>query len=229
MKLKNSLLDTTLAQECYAKIQDDILDGIFSPGQKLKITKLKDQLQSGQSAVREALSRLVTTGLVEAEDNKGFRVTKISESDIRDIYQTYLDIELLAVTKAMKLGDDAWQGKIVGALYELALVENGTKPPSYEIWMERNYNFHVALISGCNSPALMQIRSDIYRRFDRYCRISFNLNTDLKQLTANHQEHQELAQAVLNRDAKKVEKLMTYHIMGSLEDVIKQLKINNLL
>lgn len=229
MKHKNQHNEITLSQQCYDKLQDDIINGTLQPGQKLKVANLKDQLDMGQSPVREALSRLVTTGLVEAEDNKGFRVAQISEADIRDIYQTYLHIELLAITQAMKLGDDAWEGRIAGALHELAIVETQHKPTSYDVWTERNYNFHVALISGCNSPALMHIRADIYRRFDRYCRISFNLNNSSRKLIANHQEHRELAQAVIARDAKKVEKLLTWHITGSLEDVIAQLKNSSLL
>jgi len=220
--------ETNLVNQCYEQIQDNIIDGTFTPGKKLKVKELKLLLKTGHSPIREALSRLATSGLVEAHDNKGFRVTKISESDIRDIYHTFLHIELLALTQAMKLGDDSWKASIVAALYSLSLIENDetlTTIP-YQIWYDRNYAFHVALISGCNSPTLLRIRSDLYLRFDRYCRMSFTIAKLV--IKTNHEEHKKLAQAALDRDHHTAHKLMTHHLLGSLEDVVKLFKKNNL-
>lgn len=219
--------ENTLAVQCFESMQNAIVEGAFIPGQKLKVEELKRKFGVGQSPIREALSRLVDSGLVEALDNKGFRVTEISEADIRDIYQTFFEIEMLALTRSMQFGDDVWQAKVVAALHHLGLIENKLEPVPYSVWVERNYAFHLALIEGCRSPLLLKIRADVYRRFDRYCRISFNVsNTDLQ---VNHMEHKKLAEAVLKRDVKLTEKLMKHHLFGSLESVIKVLKKNKLL
>lgn len=218
--------EINLANQCYDEIQEQIVNGAFEPGKKLKVEELKEQLNTGASPIREALSRLVNSGLVKAHENKGFYVTEVSESDIRDLYQTFLQVELLALTQAIKCGDDAWKTSIVAALYNLSLIENSSQKITYSIWGERNYAFHVALISGCNSPTLLEIRANIYRRFDRYCRIAFNLSHT--ELHINHEEHKQLAEAVLNRDIKKTTALITHHILGALEDVITTLKKNNI-
>ncbi len=219
--------ENTLAAQCFEAIQDAIIDGTCAPGQKLKVEELKQKLSVGQSPIREALSRLAASGLVEALDNKGFRVAQMSEADIRDIYQTFFDIEMLALKRSMQFGDDAWQTAIVGALHHLALIENKSEPVPYAAWAERNYAFHLSLIAGCNSPLLLKIRADVHRRFDRYCCISFKVSH--AQLHVNHAEHKKLADAVLQRDVKKVEALMSYHIFGALEEVIEILKKNKLL
>lgn len=216
--------EVTLAVRCHDSIQDSIIDGSFAPGAKLKIDQLSKQLEVGHSPIREALSRLVATGLVEAADNRGFYVARISEADIRDLYKTMLQIELLALAEAIKSGDDAWEAGIVASLHQLAAVETKKQDVAYACWAERNYAFHVALIAGCNSPSLLKVREDLYRRFDRYCRISFNVAHE--KLHVNHEEHKKLAAAVLKRDFQEIVDLMTYHIMGSLNDVIKLLKKN---
>lgn len=226
MKAIRSNKDNTLALQCYDTIQDSIIDGTLAPGQKLKVEFLKEQLGVGHSPIREALSRLVASGLVEVQDNKGFRVAKISEADIRDTYQTYYQIEMLALKQAMELGDDAWESGVVAALHHLSLVENKKEPVPYRVWGERNNAFHVSLISGCKSPLLLQIRAEVYRHFDRYCRISFNLAHT--ELALNHEEHKKLADAVLSRDVTLATALMEYHIFGMLEDVIKLLKKNKM-
>ena len=217
--------DNTLALQCYDHLHDDIINGKLAPGQKLKIDLLKEQFGIGQSPIREALSRLASSGLVHVLTNKGFCVSEISESDIRDTYRTFFQIESLALKQAIKLGDDAWESNIVGALHRLSLIESKQEPVSYAAWIERNYAFHVALIAGCNSPLLLQIRADVYNRFDRYCRIAFKLLGT--ELAMNYEEHKNLAAAVINRNAKEALALMEHHIFGPLEEVITVLKENN--
>lgn len=219
--------DSTLAQQCFEQLQNEIIEGILKPGEKLKVEPIKERFSIGQSPIREALSRLVAFGLVEVEENKGFRVARVSEEDIRDTYQIFAHIENLALELAMKHGDDAWKASIVGALYKLSLEEQKKGPISYALWAERNYDFHLALISGCNSPILLQIRRDLYMKFDRYCRMAFKFTKH--NLLANYQEHTALAEAVLNREVKKAKALMECHILGAVDDVIKQFKLNNII
>lgn len=219
--------DSTLSQQCYEQIQNEIIDGVLKPGEKLKVAILKDRFSVGQSPVREALSRLAAFGLVDSEDNKGFRVATISESDIRDTYAIFTNIENIALAQAIEHGDDTWEASIVAELHKLALIENRNTFDSYALWAERNYNFHVALISGCNSPTLLEIRRNLYMKFDRYCRMTYQFTKD--QLMVNHEEHKKLAAAVLQRDTKAAQALMTHHINGPLEDVIKKFRDNKLI
>lgn len=219
--------ENTLAQQCYEQIQNEIIEGILKPGEKLKVGPLKERFSIGQSPVREALSRLAAFGLVDAEENKGFRVSAISEADIRDTYSTFTRIENMALALAIEKGDDVWEASIVATLHTLGLIENTNAFNSYTLWAERNYNFHVALISGCNSPMLLEIRRNIYMKFDRYCRMAYQITKD--KLSVNHKEHKKLAEAVLQRDIKKAQALMTYHINGALEDVIKKFHENKLI
>jgi len=227
MKQKTIPKISTLAQQCYEQLQNDIITGTLKPGEKLKIEPIKQRLTIGQSPIREALSRLVASGLVHTEDNKGFRVSTLSEHDIRDIYLTFNRIENLALTLAIEQGDDAWEASIVAALHQLAIIELKQEPVPYALWTERNYNFHVALISGCMSPTLLEIRRNLYLKFDRYCRMAYHITKDA--LSGNHDEHKKLAEAVLKRDIKKTHELMNYHITGSLEEVIQKLKENNII
>lgn len=221
------MAESTLAQQCYEQLQNEIIEGILKPGQKLKVIPIKERFNIGQSPVREALSRLAAFGLVDVEDNKGFRVSTISETDIRDTYTTFTNIENMALALAIDNGDETWESSIVAELHKLSLIENKKGFDSYTQWAERNYNFHVALIAGCNSPTLLEIRRNLYMKFDRYCRMAYQISKH--ELSVNNQEHTKIADAVLKRDKKTALDLMTYHINGALEDVIKNFKKNNLI
>lgn len=215
--------DTSLAEQCFLQLQDEIIQGIFLPGEKLKIEPIKERFAVGQSPVREALCRLTALGLVQTEENKGFRVAMVSQADVRDVFAVMTAVELLALEWAMKHGDAEWEAGIVAELHKLSLVELVSQPGSYELWSKRNYDFHLALISACNSPMLLELRRNIYLKFDRYCQMSYQF-MKRKTLPVNHEEHKKLVDAVLKRNVLKAQDLMKRHINDSLEDVIEQFR-----
>lgn len=214
--------DQTLADYCYQNIKEAIIKGEFAPGENLRIAKLKSHLNAGPTPIREALSRLTSSGLVEMEANKGFIVKDISELEVRDIYSTFNKIELLALDASIDHGDVSWEAAIMSSLYKLSAIEKTSTPIDPISWLALNYEFHYALIAACNSPCLLKIREEIYQLFDRYCHLSLFLNQ--KDLSLNHKDHVALAQAIINRDKPKSFKLITAHLENSLEQVIERLK-----
>jgi len=215
------ILDNSLALQCYEQLQQEIIQGVLLPGMKLKVIPITQRFGIGQSPVREALSKLSAFGLVEVEENKGFRVASVSEVDIRDTYKVFTAIEITALIWAMKLGDVHWEANIIAQFHKLSLVECSEKKVPHTLWVERNYDFHVALISGCQSETLLEMRRHLYMKFDRYCQMAYQL---LDDSLYNNECHQQLLDAVLQRDSKKAVKLMDHHINNSLETVIKQFK-----
>jgi len=217
-------LDQNLTNYCYKNLKEWIIRGDYAPGEKLLIAKLKERLKVGPTPIREALSRLTSSGLIFAEENKGFRVKPISESEIRDLYQTFNQIECLALRQAIELGDTAWEAGIVASLYKLSIIEKSS-PVDSSSWLQRNYEFHYSLISGCNSPYLLKVREDLYQHFDRYCHLGMIVNK--KSLVLNHQEHAEIAKAAIERNPDKACELIALHLKGSLEMVLEKLIKNS--
>jgi GntR family transcriptional regulator, carbon starvation induced regulator len=107
----------TLAQECYTLIETKILNGEYKPGTKLGMQMLRDDLGMGLSPIREALSTMVSTGLVHADGNKGFRVVRVTAKMTRDLSETYARLEELALRLAIEKGDDQWEAKIAASFH----------------------------------------------------------------------------------------------------------------
>lgn len=212
-------LENSLSQQCYEQLQQEIVQGVLRPGEKLKVIPITQRFNIGQSPVREALSKLSAVGLVRMEENKGFSVARISEQDIRDVYKVFTQIETTALSWSIKSGGEEWQADIVAQLYKLSLVECSEQKVAHTLWAERNYNFHLALIAGCQSPLLLNIRHQIYMKFDRYCQMSYQLSQS--SLHNNYECHKQLADAVLQRNTKEAKKLMAHHINAPREEIIK--------
>lgn len=220
--MSEEITDQTLANYCYKSLKEAIIRGKFIPGEKLRIAKLKSYLNIGPTPIREALSRLASSGLIGNEANKGFFVKNVSEAEVRDIYATFNKIELLALNQAIELGDSSWEANILGSLHKLSVVEKRPPPVDSESWLLLNYEFHHSLIAGCNSPCLLKIREDIYQLFERYCHLSVLINED--NLLLNHNDHCEIAKAAINRDKSKACRLTALHLENSFNQVIEALK-----
>src|SRR5437879_7448011 len=153
---------TSAVQE---RLRADILSTRLLPGQKLHIAGLAKQFSVSLAAVREALSRLVADGLVQASDQRGFRVSPVSPADLRDVTQTRVDIEGLALRRSIERGDAAWLVSVEKSFTALCAVPH-TYPDDpthhYEAWVVRHHVFHRTLVNACGSQWLLGFRDVLH-------------------------------------------------------------------
>jgi DNA-binding GntR family transcriptional regulator len=94
----------SLKDQVLNAIQDAILRGDLSPGERITESRLSKQMQVGQNVVREALQELEFQGFVQRVPNKGASVTDFSREDIRQIYEFRMELEGLAAQLARERG-----------------------------------------------------------------------------------------------------------------------------
>lgn len=213
---------SVLVHQCYAVIETKILYGQYRPGEKLGMHRLRDELGVGLSPIREALSKLVSSGLIISEDNKGFRVARITQKNVRDLSHTYALVESLALQQAIRLGDEDWEANIAAKFYRLSKLEQSSEPITWKEWVPLNSAFHRALVEGCGSHTLLEIRDMLSNKLYLYFGRLFNMPNWVQ---VNHQEHKELADATLARDADKACRVLSKHILGSLDEQIEKLNL----
>src|SRR5262249_35870289 len=103
----------------YRRLRDDIISGALAPSQKLRIDHLRKSSGFGASALREALSRLVSDGLVECEAQRGYWVSPVSREELDDITASRKVIEVEALRQAIQHGSLEWEGRVVAACHGL--------------------------------------------------------------------------------------------------------------
>jgi len=192
----------SLTAEAFARIRAEILSCRLKPGQKLVIADLCQTFGFSLGAIREALSRLTSEGLVEAEPRKGFRVTPITEDELRDITGVRATIEGMCLANAIQNGDLKWESHIVATQFELSRLplQDRLDPDRVsEDWAETHKLFHAALVAACDSPWLLKLRETLFVQAERYRRVSVPLDRAGRDLTA---EHNEIAAATLARDVE---------------------------
>ncbi|KAB2873203.1 MAG: GntR family transcriptional regulator [Bauldia sp.] len=94
----------TLADQAYEELQDQIVSGQLAAGQRLMADQLAEALAISQTPVKEALARLEQEGLVEVASRRASTVRRFTQSDIEEIYEARLLIELHAATSGLARG-----------------------------------------------------------------------------------------------------------------------------
>jgi DNA-binding GntR family transcriptional regulator len=206
---------SSLTQGAYEALRGDLLACRILPGSRLKIQELCSRLSVSLGAIREALSRLTSEGLVVAEPQRGFRAAPISAADLRDLTMVRVEVESLCLKRAIEIGDVNWESRLVAAFHRLSRTpERAPADPirSNDEWAEAHAAFHLALVEGCDSPWLLRLHSQLYDQSERYRRLSIPL---AKQERNVGQEHQRILDATLKRDAKKAVALLTAHLTAT--------------
>lgn len=211
----------SLTGMAFEQIRADILLGRLRPEERLRINSLTTRYNVGATAVREALSRLVADDLVFAEDQRGFCVAPISKADLLDLTQTRVDIEGLALTKAIEIGDVEWESQVVSAFHRLSRCG----PPSdqggemHHQWGNVHRQFHESLLAGCGSPWLLRLTSLLFDKSERYRNLAeFRTDSGVRNVSV---EHKALMDAALQKNAPLARQLIADHFWATTNILLK--------
>jgi DNA-binding GntR family transcriptional regulator len=213
-------------QHAYDVLRQELLDCKFEPGQPLRIQDLCKRLDVSQGAVREALSRLTSEGLVESEPQRGFRVTAVSAADLKDLTTTRIQIEQLCLRQAIALGDIQWEARILAAFHELsrtpAIEAEAAKTRRFSArFVALHHSFFDTLVSGCKSFWLARLRQNLQLQEFRYHGHSPPPSPGERDLIA---ELRDLMQATIDRKADRACALLSAHMSRSAEALIAHME-----
>ncbi|ATE59323.1 FCD domain-containing protein [Thauera sinica] len=214
----------TLVEAAYLRLRRDIIEGVYAPGEKLRVEHLKDQYEVGAGTLREALLLLVTDALVVAQGQRGFRVAPISIADCEDISHTRVLLETEALRQSIARGNDAWEATLVAAFHRLTRAEqklSDNDEATTEEWERCNRAFHEALIAASPSRWIRHFQQILYQQSERYRRVSLFKQPITRDI---HSEHHALFDATLARDGARASSILSEHILRTL-DAVKRLPL----
>ncbi|MGY4288683.1 DNA-binding GntR family transcriptional regulator [Bradyrhizobium sp. LM2.7] len=85
-----------LHEEVVGRIRAILLEGEIPPGARIPERELCDRLQISRTPLREALKVLAAEGLVHLLPHRGSRAAKLTDKDMRDLFEVCQGLEALA-------------------------------------------------------------------------------------------------------------------------------------
>jgi len=205
-------------------LMDKFVKKEFKPGDKIVETKIADQLNVSQGAVREALSTLVSMGFLERKPYKWTGFKKFTIKEIVDYQEIRAELEV----KALKLAIKNHNYKNIDIAY-LQDVTNkmldGVKNNNYEKRTLYDIKFHQHLIKASNNKSL----GIAWNSLGHYYWAYVWLYLDVEPLQKRTIKHNSICESLKKRDYKMSIRLIKEHFT-ELEKLLlkrKDLKRSN--
>lgn len=207
----------TIAGQIEAQLRHDILHGVLVPGARLNLDNLRSSMGVGLSPLREAVTRLVTEGLIEAEAQRGYTVAPISVANLDEVCALRLELEPYALRKSIANGGLEWEGAVMGALHRVNRTDRIPRDPvSLANWEAANNAFHLTLIERCDMPLLIKMYKSLVSMNDRYRHIYLKAVAVQRDVI---DEHTAIALAAVERRADDAAALLARHIERSTNNL----------
>jgi DNA-binding GntR family transcriptional regulator len=206
--------DDTVVEMLASAIRRDISFGVLRPDQKLKLADLRQAYGGSNHSMRETLRILSSEGVVEATNQRGFRVTSATEDDLRDILLVRLEVEKLGLKRSLERGDVAWESRVIAVLHSVSradatVLKNPDDVTALE-WDEACRDLIMTLISASGSPRISDMAAQFYGQSRRF-RLAL-LREGRIDFAARAARRTELQNAIIARDEPRA--------LGVLEDEI---------
>jgi GntR family carbon starvation induced transcriptional regulator len=209
----------SLSSLAFDRLRNDILSGELRPEERLRIQALSERYNVGATGIREALSRLVTDGLVVLEDQRGFCVAPVSRDELLDLTATRISLEQLAMRAAVENGDVEWESNLLSAFHRLSRAPLPTNAADAEQWSHVHRQFHEALIAGCGSAWTLRLCRLLYDKSERYRNLADRATQPSERNSV--EEHRQLMDAAMARDAEKACELISAHFWETTQIILK--------
>ena len=214
-----SFKSTSLADQVFDKLENDIIQGVYAKGEILTELKLVEQLGVSRTPIREALRRLEQERLIE-DAGKGSKVLGITEDDLLDIMNIRERIEGLAAFYAAQNITEEGKAELT---HIVDLQEFYFSKHDADHLRQVDDEFHDAVCRLSGRNVLTDTLIPLHRKTRRYRRISME---DRERTAKTTQEHRQIYEAIIAGDALLAKKLTKAHIANSKDHMIERVKNN---
>ena len=205
--------------DIYSDLQHRLISNDFGFGDKLRAERLKRDYACSASTVREALFRLSTEGLVDFQEQRGFRVPDMSAQLLSELTHVRILLEAEGTVLSIRHGGVAWEARLTAAHHQLSHIEkriHATDDPSelVPLWFRAELEFHQTLISACRSETLKAMHLLVYRRFRQQLMVA---DRSFDFISTNIKHHHAIMVAALDGDEARTRQKIHDHLARHLD------------
>jgi DNA-binding GntR family transcriptional regulator len=206
------------SEQAYAVVKARIIDGAYSPGYRLVLAKIAEDLGVSVVPVREAIRRLEAEGLVTFERNVGATVAGIDPTEYLYTMQTLSIIEGAATALSAPLVGEADIERARAVNAEMRSCLEHFDPVRFT---QLNQDFHSLLFEHCPNPHILDL---VHRGWNRLAALRSSTFRFVPGRARNSvDEHEALLRLIESgASAEDIEKATRLHRSATLDAYLAQ-------
>jgi DNA-binding GntR family transcriptional regulator len=200
------------------KIKEDIMDGIYLPGERLRENELAEKYASSKTPVKEALRYLEGIGFVEIVPYTMTLVKRMNREEVSDLYSIESVLEGLAARRAashLSKGQISRMGKYIEQL------EKNFRENNHVRHEKANIDFHSVLWEASGSAKLQELINSIRQQLQRFRTVTRRHPERFADLVADHRK---ILETLVQGDPGEAERVVRRHFERSGEIIMDLLE-----
>lgn len=208
------------------QIEQDIVTGVYAPGERLDEVLLASRFSVSRTPIREALMQLAAMELVNIQPHRGAFVNVTSIPEMLGMFEVMAELEGMCARLVARRRTSAHLSDMQAAQDAcLAALETGDADNYYYA----NEQFHAALYQASGNPFLARTAASLHGRLKPFRRLQLRVPGRMSSSSA---EHDAIIAALRAGDAAEAERLMKSHIAvqgDRFSDFLSSLEMQELL
>ncbi|MFZ0739747.1 MAG: GntR family transcriptional regulator [Candidatus Acidiferrales bacterium] len=192
----------TLQEKIFDVLKKWILDGTLKPGEKIVESTLARRLEVSRAPLREALFLLAQRGFVTIRTHRGAYVTRLSNRDIREIFEIR---EILEIHAAKRLRTKLVPENVTRLKAALERLKAATDARDIAAFSEADFGFHKTLWELSGNHQVSQVLVNLTTRFFGYEQIRDMANSPRFLYESVFEDHARMFQLILEGTDQELE------------------------
>lgn len=215
---RRAVIKQSLPEVIANDLRERILSGEMAEGEVIRQEALAEEYDVSRMPVREALKRLNAEGLVQWTNNRGGSVTKHSLSQIGEIFDLRILIEVDLFRRSIPAMTATEFARCAEILEQM---ETSYEDDDVSKWGTLNYAYHSALYSAAGRELTTELLDRINLQSDRYVRMHLSV---MKQREPAKEEHRRLLDLAREGRMDEACDLLTLHIRRTKDQLLEMVK-----
>lgn len=200
------------------RLREMVLEGELAPGSRISEKQLCEIFDVSRTPLREALKVLANEGLVELLPNRGAKVTEVTLREVVDLFEVMVVLEGLSGKLLVARATDADIEEIRGMHQRMIALYQRHERAEYFLL---NQDIHRRLTEIAGNSVLLELESTLAVKITR---ARYMANMQMGRWDESASEHEQILEALEERDAQKLSTAMRLHMRKTGDAVIQGLQ-----
>lgn len=176
----------TITEQVYDNIYELVLNGTFTPGMKLTMKTLQEELGVSSSPIREALTRLQQDGIVDYQPNSGMKLRTYTDKEVQDLFNVLSDLDMISLKYA--LNSDNREVLIQKLKHNTQASKAMISDVDVTEWLSFSDKFHNIVTDAADNQFLQDCLNKIYRHITIFS-VQYESDSSNRDLIQAAHEH----------------------------------------
>ena len=219
LKGARKIKQPSLRDQVYDQVRKLILSGALTPGVRINLNELSDELGVSKTPLNEAIQKLLKEGLLTVKPRSGTFVSVLDLQEVQESFGFREAIEVGAAAIIVERVTDAEIARLRALLDRMgALLGDNGNPKRYDTFLRLDHQFHEEVVATSGNPLIL----DHYRQVNTLLQVArLKRRYFHAQYEGTHREHTAILDAMQARDAKALATACRAHLRHGFKKLVE--------